>query len=63
MLQEGPILKEKDLIKSLHRNIIAGAALDVFEYEPIKKQNSLKKVPNCILEVTMPLILLMKLKE
>ena len=45
----GPILKEKDLIKSLHRNIIAGAALDVFEYEPIKKQNSLKKVPNCIL--------------
>ena len=45
----GPILKEKDLIKSLHRNIIAGAALDVFEYEPIKKQNSLKKVQNCIL--------------
>ena len=39
----GPILKEKDLIKSLHRNIIAGAALDVFEYEPIKKAKQFKK--------------------
>ena len=33
-IARGKIIKEKDLVKALDNNIIAGAALDVFEYEP-----------------------------
>jgi glyoxylate reductase len=46
----GKIIKEKDLIFSLKSNIIAGAALDVFEKEPIPKTSPLLKMNNVILQ-------------
>ncbi|HEY7367338.1 MAG TPA: D-glycerate dehydrogenase, partial [Nitrosopumilaceae archaeon] len=45
----GKIIKEKDLILALKRNIIAGAALDVFYSEPISKKNPLTKIQNVVL--------------
>ena len=45
----GKILKEKDLILALKKKIIAGAALDVFEAEPISKSNPLTKMSNVVL--------------
>ena len=39
----GGIIKEDDLNKALNENIIFGAGLDVFEKEPIDKNNSLLK--------------------
>lgn len=45
----GPIINENDLISCLKNNTISGAALDVFEKEPLSKKNLLKKIPNCIL--------------
>jgi glyoxylate reductase len=45
----GKIIKEKDLIIALKRNIIAGAALDVFYYEPISKNHPLAKMQNVVL--------------
>ena len=37
----GGIVNEKDLNKALNQNIIFGAGLDVFEKEPVDKNNSL----------------------
>ncbi len=45
----GKIIKEKDLALALKRKIIAGAALDVFENEPIGKNNPLTKIQNIVL--------------
>lgn len=45
----GRIINELDLIKALRSKIIAGAALDVFEYEPIGKRNQLTKMENVVL--------------
>jgi len=45
----GKILNEKDLIKALRTNSIAGAALDVFEKEPIGKDHELVKMKNVVL--------------
>jgi glyoxylate reductase len=45
----GKIINEKDLIVALNKKIIAGAALDVFESEPIGKKNPLKKIQNVVL--------------
>ncbi len=45
----GKIINEKDLIKALKKNIIAGAALDVFDTEPIKKDHPLIKIQNVTL--------------
>jgi len=45
----GKIIKEKDLALALKRKIIAGAALDVFENEPIGKSHPLTKIQNCVL--------------
>lgn len=45
----GPIVHEMELIKALKENKIAGAALDVFENEPIKPDNELLKLNNVIL--------------
>jgi len=44
----GSIIDEKALIKALKNNIIAGAALDVFEDEPISFDNPLLKMDNVI---------------
>lgn len=45
----GPIVKENDLIAALHQKQIAGAALDVFEYEPLPKDSPLLKMDNVML--------------
>lgn len=45
----GPVVKEDDLVKVLSESKIAGAALDVFEREPIGSDNPLIKFPNVVL--------------
>ncbi len=45
----GKIITENDLILALKRNVIAGAALDVFYNEPIGKNHPLTKMQNVIL--------------
>jgi len=45
----GKILKESDLVFALKKKIIAGAALDVFQSEPIGKLNALTKMNNVVL--------------
>ena len=45
----GPIVKESDLIKALELGTIAGAALDVFEDEPLSKTSPLRKMNNVLL--------------
>ena len=45
----GPIVKEADLIAALQNKQIAGAALDVFEFEPLPKDSSLLKMDNVML--------------
>lgn len=45
----GKIIREKDLISALKKKVIAGAALDVFEFEPIGKNHPLVKMQNVVL--------------
>ena len=45
----GGIIKEKDLVSALKRKIIAGAALDVFENEPIGKNHPFVKMYNVVM--------------
>ena len=45
----GRIIKEKDLIYALRKKIIAGAALDVYQDEPIGKDHPLAKMGNVVL--------------
>ena len=45
----GGIINESDLAKVLHEGNIGGAALDVFENEPIEPTNPLLNAPNLIL--------------
>jgi glyoxylate reductase len=45
----GKVVNEKDLAIALKKRIIAGAGLDVFEKEPIKKNHPLVKLPNIVL--------------
>jgi glycerate dehydrogenase len=42
----GGIIKEADLARALDEDIILGAGLDVFEKEPVKKDNPLLNVKN-----------------
>ncbi|WP_195244807.1 D-2-hydroxyacid dehydrogenase [Clostridium celatum] len=42
----GPIVVEKDLAKAIDEEEIRGAALDVFEIEPIKEDNELLNIKN-----------------
>jgi len=44
----GAVIKERDLVKALKQNLIAGAALDVYEFEP-KIIPELIKLPNTVL--------------
>ena len=45
----GPIIKEEDLVQALETQIIAGAALDVFEKEPLSSDNPLLRMENVML--------------
>ncbi|NDB32779.1 MAG: D-glycerate dehydrogenase [Nitrososphaeria archaeon] len=45
----GKIINEKDLIRALKTKTIAGAALDVFEKEPIGKNHPMTKMQNVVL--------------
>ncbi|MCR5833125.1 MAG: phosphoglycerate dehydrogenase [Selenomonadaceae bacterium] len=45
----GGIINEKDLATALKENIIAGAAVDVFESEPLAEDSPLRTLPNIIL--------------
>ncbi len=42
----GPIVNNNDLAKALEENLIGGAALDVFDVEPILESNPLLKIKN-----------------
>src|SRR5579872_2806217 len=46
----GKIINEKDLVIALQRKIIAGAALDVFQKEPINSKHPITKLDNVILD-------------
>ena len=45
----GKIIKENDLKEALKKKTIAGAALDVFESEPIRKEHPFTKIQNITL--------------
>lgn len=48
-VSRGSIINENDLIKKLREGKIKGAALDVFEEEPLKKNNPLWELENVII--------------
>ena len=48
-VSRGSIINESDLVDALSDNILSGAALDVFEKEPIEKNNPLLGMNNVIL--------------
>ncbi|NLG99318.1 MAG: phosphoglycerate dehydrogenase [Chloroflexi bacterium] len=45
----GPLIKEADLVEALESGQIAGAALDVFEFEPLPASSPLCKMDNVML--------------
>ena len=45
----GKVINERDLIRALKNNIIAGAGLDVYENEPISRSNRLTQLPQTVL--------------
>jgi D-3-phosphoglycerate dehydrogenase len=45
----GPVLEEAALIEALQQGWIAGAALDVFEEEPLPAGSPLRSMDNCLL--------------
>jgi D-3-phosphoglycerate dehydrogenase len=45
----GPVVNEPDLIDALQQGRIAGAALDVFEEEPLPADSPLRDLDNCLL--------------
>lgn len=45
----GPVVDESALTEALHSGSIAGAALDVFEEEPLPLDSPLRGLPNCLL--------------
>ncbi len=45
----GPIIKEQDLIQSLNNGLISGAALDVYDQEPLPQNHILRKTKNILL--------------
>ncbi len=45
----GKVVNEKDLIRALKENVIAGAALDVFEEEPLPESSPLWDMENVII--------------
>ncbi len=45
----GPIIKEQDLIEALNNKVISGAALDVYDQEPLPKNHIFRKTKNLTL--------------
>jgi len=45
----GKVVNEKDLVTALKQKIIAGAGIDVFEIEPIKKNHPFMKLENLVM--------------
>ena len=45
----GPIVNEDDLVDALENKRIAGAALDVFDLEPLPDDHRLRRLENCLL--------------
>ena len=45
----GPIINEKDLVKALKDEKIAGAGLDVYDKEPLSQDHKLRFLPNALL--------------
>ena len=45
----GGVVDEGALAEALHRGVIAGAALDVYEFEPLPVDSSLRDAPNLVL--------------
>lgn len=45
----GALIDEKALVWALQAGRIAGAALDVFEQEPLPEDNPLRRLDNCLL--------------
>lgn len=45
----GAVVNERELAKALNSGRIAGACLDVLEYEPMKEDTPLKNAKNCII--------------
>lgn len=45
----GGIINEADLVTALNEKIIAGAAIDVFENEPLAEDSPLRNLPNLVL--------------
>ena len=45
----GPIVNEKDLIKALEDDDIAGAGLDVYDVEPLPQDHKLRFLSNALL--------------
>ena len=45
----GALVDEEALIEALERHVIAGAALDVFEHEPLDPESPLRRLDNVIL--------------
>ena len=45
----GPIINEKDLIKALDDEIIAGVGLDVYDQEPLPQDHKLRFFPQALL--------------
>ena len=45
----GPVVNEPALVAALQKNRIAGAALDVFEEEPLPADSPLRQLENCLL--------------
>lgn len=45
----GPVIDEQALVRALNEKCIAGAALDVFEEEPLPSDSPLRSMDNCLL--------------
>lgn len=45
----GPVIDERALVEALEARRIAGAALDVFEEEPLPAESPLRRLDNCLL--------------